>query len=101
MALDALPRLIPTGVCWCGCGRQVGLGSFFAQGHDKVAEGALLAARYGGSVAQLLHAHGYGAGHSVTAAAVSEGAWDECSHSGCDYVGAPNSVRTHQKRAGH
>lgn len=96
-----LPRLIPTGTCWCGCGRQVGLGSFFAQGHDKVAEGALLAAHYGGSVAQLLHGHGYGPGHSVTAAAVSAGAWEPCPRDTCDYVGTPTSVRIHLRRTGH
>ena len=96
-----LPRLIPTGTCWCGCGRQVGLGSFFAQGHDKIAEAALMAVSYGGQVAQLLHGHGFGAGHSVTAAAVDAGAWERCPHVDCDYVGAPASIRVHQKRAGH
>lgn len=79
----------------------MGLGSFFAQGHDKIAEGALLATRYGGSVAQLLHGHGFGPGHSVTATAVTEGAWERCPHSGCDYAGTSSSVRTHQKRSGH
>lgn len=101
MSQAELPRLIPTGTCWCGCGRQVGLGSFFAQGHDKVAEGALLAAEYGGSVAQLLHAHQYGPGHPVTAAAVTAGAWERCPSRACDYAGTPASVRTHQRRAGH
>lgn len=101
MASNELPRLIPTGTCWCGCGRQVGLGSFFAQGHDKIAEGALLAARYGGSVAQLLHGHGYGAGHSVTSAAVSAGAWEKCAGVDCNYVGTPTSVRAHGRRANH
>lgn len=60
-----------------------------------------MAARYGSSVPQLLHAHGFGAGHSVTAAAVDEGAWERCSASDCDYVGAPASVRVHRRRAGH
>lgn len=79
----------------------MGLGSFFAQGHDKVAEGALLAARYGGSVAQLLHGHGYGPGHSVTEAAVADGAWEVCPGLNCDYAGTSGSVRTHRRRAGH
>ena len=35
-------RLIPTGKCWCGCGKDVGLGKFFAAGHDKIAEAALM-----------------------------------------------------------
>lgn len=94
-----LPRLIPTGTCWCGCGTDVGLGSFFARGHDKVAEAALLAVEYGSSVPQLLHKHGYGPGHSVTAAAVESGAWEKCP--GCEYVGAPASIRNHRNKAQH
>lgn len=90
------PRLIPTGTCWCGCGTEVAIGSFFARGHDKVAEAALLAVEYGSSVPQLLHANGYGPGHSVTAAAVDAGAWEKCPK-GCGYVGAPASVRNHLK----
>lgn len=94
-----LPRLIPTGTCWCGCGVETGLGAFWARGHDKVAEGALLAAQYGGSVAQLLHKHGYGPGHSVSQAAVDAGAWEQCSK--CIYLGTPGSVRNHRGKAGH
>jgi hypothetical protein len=93
------PRLIPTGTCWCGCGKQIGLGSFFAQGHDKVAEAALMAVRYDSSVAQLLHAHGFGAGHSVTQAAVEAGAWEQCVAADCDYRGAPASVANHRRKA--
>lgn len=52
-------RLLPTGECWCGCGKTVGLGSFFAQGHDKRAEGMLILLEYGG-VAEFLNRHGYG-----------------------------------------
>jgi hypothetical protein len=96
MTKKDLPRLIPTGTCWCGCGTEVGLGSFFARGHDKVAEAALLAAEYGSSVAQLLHAHTYGPGHSVTEAALRKGVWQKCAT--CGYAGAPTSVRTHQKK---
>lgn len=77
------------------------LGAFFARGHDKVAEAALLAARYDGSVAQLLRGHGYDADHSVTADAVRSGVWERCSHSGCNYAGAPASVRNHSAKAGH
>jgi hypothetical protein len=90
-----LPRLIPTGSCWCGCGAEVGIGSFFVRGHDKVAEAALLAVDYGSSVAQLLHKHGYGAERSVTQAAVDAEAWEKCPQ--CDYVGAAASVRNHLK----
>lgn len=95
------PRLLPTGNCWCGCGEEVALGAFFARGHDKVAEAALLAAKYDGSVAQLLRGHGYDADHSVTAAAVRSGIWERCAHSGCNYAGAPASVRNHSAKAGH
>lgn len=93
------PRLIPTGTCWCGCGTVVSLGSFFAQGHDKIAEAALLAAKYGSSVARLLHHHGYGPDHAVTHDAVTDGNWEQCPQ--CFYPGAPASVATHRKKAGH
>ena len=94
-------RLIPTGDCWCGCGEQVALGAFFARGHDKVAEAALLAARYAGSVAQMLSEHGYDAGRSVTDDAVKSGIWERCPRKGCNYAGTPSSVRSHQIRTSH
>lgn len=97
MTQKSLPSLTPTGTCWCGCAKKVGTGSFFAPGHDKVAEAALLAVEYGSSVAQLLHGHGYGPGHSVSARAVSEGVWLKCP--ACDYVGAPASIANHTKKA--
>ncbi|MFD4866204.1 hypothetical protein [Streptomyces sp. NPDC058412] len=53
MAIESKPRLIPTGKCWCGCGKDVGLGKFFAVGHDKIAEAALMALNYDGPVAQF------------------------------------------------
>jgi hypothetical protein len=52
-------RLIPTGECWCGCGAEVKVGAFFAQGHDKRAESAVVKTVYG-SVPALLVAHGFG-----------------------------------------
>ncbi len=52
-------RLIPNGICWCGCGRDAGRGSFFLQGHDKYAEAGVILMKYGG-VAQLITHHGYG-----------------------------------------
>lgn len=97
MSMTDLPRLTATGTCWCGCGTTIGAGSFFAPGHDKVAEAALLATEYGTSVPQLLHKHGYGPGHSVTMRAVDSGAWQQCPS--CDYVGAPASIRNHEKKA--
>lgn len=56
-------RLIPTGECWCGCGAEAGIGSFFVPGHDKRAESALIQLKYG-NVAGFLHHHGYGPGGS-------------------------------------
>ena len=94
-------RLLPTGTCWCGCGEQVALGAFFARGHDKVAEAALLAICYNGSVAQLLHGHGYDAEHSVTKDAVRSGSWEQCPASACNYAGGPAGVRNHRSKAGH
>jgi hypothetical protein len=54
-----LRQLTPTGVCWCGCGTQVGPESFFAPGHDKWAEGYVTKTHYG-SVAGYLDSHSYG-----------------------------------------
>lgn len=90
------PRLIPTGNCWCGCGKEVGLGKFFAAGHDKAAEAALIAVKYGGSVPEFLHTHGYGPDNSVSHAAVKAGAWEQCED--CDYMGTPASVRNHRRK---
>ena len=52
-------RLLPTGECWCGCGAETPVGSFFASGHDKVAESAVILTKYG-SVPAFLVAHGFG-----------------------------------------
>ncbi|MFI8182454.1 hypothetical protein ACIF70_18330 [Actinacidiphila glaucinigra] len=98
MTKPHLPRLIPTGTCWCGCGIETGIGSFFARGHDKTAEAALIAVKFGSSVPQLLQAHGFGPQYSVTDAAVRSGDWQRCCHAGCKYVGAPASVRNHEKK---
>ncbi len=43
-------RLPMTDTCWCGCARDTRRGSFFVQGHDKIAEAALLALDHGDSV---------------------------------------------------
>ena len=53
-------RLLPTGDCWCGCGIETPIGSFFASGHDKVAESAVILMEYG-SVPGFLVSHGFGA----------------------------------------
>lgn len=96
-----LPRLIPTGTCWCGCGSEASIGAFFTKGHDKIAEAALLAVEYGSQVPQLLHKHGYGPGRSVTADAVEHGGWEHCTARDCKYVGAPYSLRLHRQKSGH
>jgi hypothetical protein len=56
-----MDKLIPTGECWCGCGAETGLGSFFVSGHDKRAEAAIVKTVYG-DVPKLLVAHGFGPG---------------------------------------
>lgn len=50
-------RLLPTGECWCGCGAEVPVGSFFLSGHDKRAEGKLIIDVFGG-IPQFLAAFG-------------------------------------------
>jgi hypothetical protein len=52
-------RLLPTGECWCGCGTETPVGSFFAAGHDNVAESAVILLEYGG-VPEFLVRHGFG-----------------------------------------
>ena len=54
-------RLLPTGECWCGCETETPIGSFFAAGHDKLAESAVILTNYGG-VPEFLIAHGFGPG---------------------------------------
>ncbi|MHC3450725.1 hypothetical protein [Streptomyces prasinus] len=89
-------RLLPTGTCWCGCGMETRIGSFFARGHDKVAEAALMAVRYEASVPRLLAEHGFGPANSVLEAAVRDGGWEECEY--CEYAGAPLSIRNHTRK---
>lgn len=91
-------RLIPNGFCWCGCGKQVGLGKFFAQGHDKIAEAAYMAVHHEASVARLLADTGFAPGgkETIRAAALKRGGWEECPR--CDYAGAPASMRNHEKK---
>ncbi|WP_333742723.1 hypothetical protein [Streptomyces ardesiacus] len=96
MTEETPQRLLPTGTCWCGCGNETGIGSFFTRGHDKTAEAALLAVRYDASVARLLDHHGFGPENSVLDAAVEEGGWEVCRI--CEYAGAPLSVRNHTRK---
>lgn len=59
---DKSGLLLPTGECWCGCGRTPTLrGKFFLPGHDRVVLFEVLAAEYG-DTAEFLVRHGYGPG---------------------------------------
>ena len=71
MNISPRSRLLPTGECWCGCGRETRIGSFFRAGHDKTAESAVIAVEYGG-VPQFLHRHGYGPGGKSARQAVAD-----------------------------
>jgi hypothetical protein len=51
-------RLIPTGECWCGCGKEVPVGAFFSPGHDKTAESRVIREVFG-DVATFVAAFGY------------------------------------------
>ena len=61
MAERTWPRPLPSGECWCGCGTEVPVRSFFVPGHDRKAESKVIQSEYG-SVADFLAAHGYGPG---------------------------------------
>lgn len=93
----------PTGFCYCGCGKSIGHGRWFAAGHDKTAEAAFLVLHHGGTVAQMLHDHGYravadaNAEGSVTKAAINAGHWTACPR-GCGYRGAQESINNHVDR---
>lgn len=85
------------GTCWCGCKKPTDIGRDFIQGHDKIAEAALIAANFDGKAVNLLRQHGYSPDNSVRQAAVDAGAWTTCPREGCEYTGAPASVRKHAK----
>src|SRR5215831_17593329 len=89
-------RLPLTDTCWCGCQRETSRGAFWVQGHDKIAEAALLALDHGDSVAQRLHERDFGPQRSVTDEAVKRGGWTRCDR--CGYPGRPESVRLHKAR---
>ena len=61
VGMASTKRLLPTGECWCGCGAETAIGSFFLPGHDKTAESAVISVEYGGVPGFLVH-HGYGPG---------------------------------------
>ena len=59
VGMASTKRLLPTGECWCGCGAETAIGSFFLPGHDKTAESAVISVEYG-DVPRFLVKHGYG-----------------------------------------
>jgi hypothetical protein len=61
-------RLILAGEFWCGCGGETERRSFFlpGQGHDKVAESAVLL-RVDGSFPEFLTTHVYAPGGKILA----------------------------------
>lgn len=61
IARDSQGRLLPTGTCWCGCGGATSPGNFWAPGHDKRAEAAVIMLKHG-SVAEFLVHEGFGPG---------------------------------------
>ncbi|MFD7866959.1 hypothetical protein [Streptomyces sp. NPDC059783] len=73
-------RLLPNGFCWCGCSKRTGLGRFFAQGHDKIAEATYMAVHHEASVARLLSDAGFAPGdrETIRQAALDRGGWELC-----------------------
>lgn len=89
-------ELKPTGTCWCGCGQKTASGKFFVRTHDKTATYALIASRFGGSVARFLDHHGFGPGRSILEEALVRGGWVECPN--CEWAGTPAALRQHRTK---
>lgn len=89
----------PTGLCFCGCQTRVSKGAYFVQAHVRAAEAALIAVRYGGSLPQLLHHHGFDSHNSVRDAALEEADWIMCDT--CEYSGTLANVKKHADATGH
>lgn len=100
-SLRRMTRLIPTGICFCGCARETQLGKFFVRGHDITATAALRAVEGGLSLAERLHAQGFGPERSVVSAAVDQADWHRCHTESCDYAGTRSGLAAHQQRSQH
>ena len=75
-------RLIPTGDCWCGCGAEVGLGRFFAPGHNTTSLKMVVKLIYG-SEAKFLTDMGFGPhGKNLREEYEREGSDADCVHPG-------------------
>jgi hypothetical protein len=64
-------KQLPTGECWCGCGEETSIGAFFASGHDKRAESAVIKIQYE-DVPNFLVKHGFGPGGRNASAELAE-----------------------------
>ena len=96
MTKDQRP-LRPARLCLCGCKTEIGDSSYFARGHDKLAEAAYLALKHDGTVARLLADNGYNETNSVIEAALADPAagWERCPV--CQHPGNPQTMRYHAK----
>lgn len=93
MTVTRKTRLVPTGDCFCGCGDEAAIGSWFVQGHDITA-GAALRAVEGMSLPQRLVEAGFGPERSVVEEAVQQAGWARCG-AGCRYAGPPAGLAAH------
>jgi hypothetical protein len=93
---------LPTGTCYCGCGREVGPGAYFRTGHDKKAEGDLNAILHNDSVVQRIVDHGYGpGGDNLHQHAVKLKVRELCGIDGCNVSGVPDSFGLRRHRSTH
>ncbi|WP_274036256.1 hypothetical protein [Streptomyces sp. MMBL 11-1] len=90
-------RLVPTGICFCGCGSDAEIGRWFVRGHDITASAALRALE-GTGLAQRLVAAGYGPERSVVGEAVARAGWVRCA--GCAYAGSTSGLAAHVRGGG-
>ncbi|WP_217226125.1 hypothetical protein [Streptomyces anulatus] len=85
---------MPTGDCFCGCGEEAGIGSWFVRGHDITAAAALRALE-GKKLPERLVSLGFGPESSVVERAVEEAGWERCA--GCAYAGTPANLAAHTR----
>ena len=91
---------MPTGQCFCGCGAEVGKGSFFKTGHDKKAEGDMNAIHHDDSVVKRMIDRGYGpGGKNLHEEAIAVGVRERCGIDGCNVTGIPGGPGLRRHRA--
>jgi hypothetical protein len=106
---DPQPGLpAPTGSCWCGCGTTVGAASYFAPGHDRIAESVLTAVLLAemrtdspSPVARFLFENRYGADRNLMRRAeeLDVGGW--CPAPECGYASTKSAVANHRRLKRH